>query len=305
MDLRQLRYFLKVCEQGSIAEAARSLHIAQPALSRQIAALEESLKARLFIRLPRGVALTRAGSELRWRAGDILTQTQALEEQVQTAARGTTGVLRIGVMPGYSWLPQLAEGIVAVQRAFPSVEVYVETMRSVEQQEQIREHDLDLGIVVWRSPYDASYAGLTLMHDELAVAIPSHWPQATKADPVCMQDLASLPLLMCPRDKSPVTYDTVIEACVAAGFDPRPFRIAVVDVATMAGMVAAGLGYAVVPLSFREQWQSKVCFRKVEGLNIPLKLELIWRAHSKDPLVKHFVQIMSQRLRSAQLSAAT
>ena len=61
MELRQLRYFVAVCSAGSVAGAAKALHIAQPALSRQMMALEDEFGAQLLVRLPRGVALTRAG----------------------------------------------------------------------------------------------------------------------------------------------------------------------------------------------------------------------------------------------------
>lgn len=81
MEIRQLRYFLTAAEQGSVAAASRLLHVAQPALSRQISAMEDQLGTRLFDRLPRGVALTRAGREFVLRATRIVDDLQNLKHQ--------------------------------------------------------------------------------------------------------------------------------------------------------------------------------------------------------------------------------
>jgi DNA-binding transcriptional LysR family regulator len=99
MELKQLKYFLAVCRYGSIAHASQEIHIAQPALSRQISSLEDALGETLFIEGPK-VALTRAGDELKLRAEDILARSTALSSQLKIASSGLTGRLRIAVLPG-------------------------------------------------------------------------------------------------------------------------------------------------------------------------------------------------------------
>ena len=291
LELKQLRYFLGVCEAGSIAEAARSLHIAQPALSRQIAALEAELGAALFTRLPRGVALTRPGEALRLRALDILGRTSAIREQVRAASRGMAGTLRIGVMPGYSGIAQLTAAILKLHDVSPAAEVRIEAMHSAEQLDKLHRHELDLGILAWRSPLDAAFTGLPIFDDRMALALPAHWPQARRKKALRLQDLAGLPFLEFPRERSPVHYDKVAQACAAARIRQPQCRVSVTDSLTMVGMVAEGLGYAIVPLSFERQWTAHVAFRPAAGLDIPFTLELVRLAQRSDPLADHFLSV--------------
>src|SRR2546423_610366 len=95
MELRHLRYFMAVAEQLSFRRAAESLHMAQPPLSYQIAALENELRVPLFIRSKRRVQLTDAGRAFQDLARRILNDANAAAEIVQAVARGELGSLRI------------------------------------------------------------------------------------------------------------------------------------------------------------------------------------------------------------------
>ena len=96
MELRQLRYFVAVAEDGNFNRAAVRLHITQPALSRQVMALEKSLGARLLERLPRGVHLTPVGQTFLERARRILDEVKSARDLVRNAQRGEVGKLRLG-----------------------------------------------------------------------------------------------------------------------------------------------------------------------------------------------------------------
>ena len=108
MDSRPLEYFLRVSELGSITRAAAELHLSQPALSRQIAALEHELGVPLFTRTHGGVQLTEAGELLEGRARPILRQLSILKEQVGEQA---AGLLSFGIPP--SWHHVFTEEFVA------------------------------------------------------------------------------------------------------------------------------------------------------------------------------------------------
>src|SRR6185312_7274856 len=99
VDPRTLRYFAAVAEQLHFGRAAEALHIAQPVLSRQIRALEEELKAQLFVRDKRATELTPAGRQLLADAGPLLASADALHRRVTRAARGPDS-FTIGFMPG-------------------------------------------------------------------------------------------------------------------------------------------------------------------------------------------------------------
>src|SRR5579871_2599117 len=96
MDLRHLRYFLAVAEEGHFGRAARRLNIVQPALSMQIRALEEELGGPLFLRTSRRVELTEAGMLLREEARRTLDQAEHTRLTVQRSIRGETGNVRVG-----------------------------------------------------------------------------------------------------------------------------------------------------------------------------------------------------------------
>src|SRR5580700_9735253 len=96
MDLRRLRYFVAVAEEGHVTRAAERLGIQQAPLSQQIKALERQLGAQLFRRRPRGVELTDAGAALLVEARALLARAAEAEAAVARAVRGEAGALRIG-----------------------------------------------------------------------------------------------------------------------------------------------------------------------------------------------------------------
>jgi LysR family nitrogen assimilation transcriptional regulator len=99
MDLRRLRTFVTVAEQGSVSKAAVHLHISQPGLSRQIQELQHELGLRLFDRIGRRLVLTAEGEQLLGSCRSLLSQASSLSEQAQLLKRGDTGSLRVAASP--------------------------------------------------------------------------------------------------------------------------------------------------------------------------------------------------------------
>lgn len=290
MDLRQLKYFLGVCEHGSIAKAAREMHIAQPALSRQMAQLEETLGIALFHRLPRGVSLTRSGEELHARASALLAQAQEISHQVQHAARGLTGTLRIGVMPGYSWLPQLGKALRFMHDEASGVQVQVETLHATTLLERLRAHSIDVVLTGWRSPYDPAFQGVPAFEDHMVAAIPTNRAARLPRRALTLSDLQDLPFLMFPREKSPLHYDTLMNAFSKLDVKPLRTGISVADIPTAIGMVASGFGWSFAPASYARQWAGAVVFRRIKEIEMQLSVELVWRSADQDPVLAQFLQ---------------
>src|SRR5215472_2558245 len=99
MELRQLRYFVAVAEEGHITRAAERLGIQQPPLTRQIRQLETELGVTLFQRLPRGVQVTEAGRVVVEEARDVIARAERIQETAKRAARGEQGRLAVGYTP--------------------------------------------------------------------------------------------------------------------------------------------------------------------------------------------------------------
>src|ERR1700740_1894961 len=103
MELRHLRYFVGVGEEQHFGRAAERLHIAQPALSRQIQDLEKEIGCSLFERLPRGVKLSAAGKLFLTDARRILQDVDEAKRRAERIALGKAGTLRIGIAMELSW----------------------------------------------------------------------------------------------------------------------------------------------------------------------------------------------------------
>ena len=99
MELRHLRYFVSVAEQGSVSKAAQQVHVSQPALSRQIRDLEAELGVQLFDRVGRRVELTAEGEDLLRHCRDVLAQAESVRERARALHGGVVGVLRVGAPP--------------------------------------------------------------------------------------------------------------------------------------------------------------------------------------------------------------
>jgi DNA-binding transcriptional LysR family regulator len=122
MDLKQLSHFVAIAEAGSMALAARRLHVSQPALSRQVRELERFLGVRLFDRIGRRIALAADGREMLTRSRRLLADAESLRERGRALGGGKGGILRIGATPQFleSAMPQL---LTLYRRKHPDVEV--------------------------------------------------------------------------------------------------------------------------------------------------------------------------------------
>ena len=146
MDLRHLRTFLHVAELGSLSKAAERLHIAQPALGRQIKILEEELAQPLFVRHGRGMTLTASGQTLRERASSILRLVEDTRVEVSAARGAVRGSVSLGVPPtaGDVIAGPLVEAFV---KRYPDVLVRIVPAFSGYLRDMLRWGDLDLAIM--------------------------------------------------------------------------------------------------------------------------------------------------------------
>ena len=151
VDLRKLRYFVAVAEQLHFGRAAEALHIAQPVLSRQIRALEDELKAQLFVRDKRATELTPAGRQLLADAGPLLASADALRRRGVRAARGP-GSFTIGFMPGLI----VTEAVRALAGRHPQLTVNVLRTGWDDQTEVLRDGRADVSYI--RLPADTGRA---------------------------------------------------------------------------------------------------------------------------------------------------
>ncbi|QQL45683.1 LysR family transcriptional regulator [Sulfuriroseicoccus oceanibius] len=246
MELRQLQYFVAVAELGGISAAARQANITQPALSRQIKALEDELGVALLERGARSISLTAAGELMADEAKRILNACESLAYRVQVAGRQVC--LRVGYAPSLA-APYLGPALEKFQQLHPHARFTLSDLSSAEMRDRLIAGDLDVIISVPSDLKDAEVAWTKLDEPEWAVAVPVGHALA-KVGAVKPEDLSGERVLMFDRHEYPEYWDSVsgyfrkhgINAKVAGEFD---------SVTSLGAALEAGLGLALIAKASR------------------------------------------------------
>jgi DNA-binding transcriptional LysR family regulator len=236
VDLRKLRYFVAVAERLHFGRAAEALHIAQPVLSRQIKALEDELKAQLFVRDKRATELTPAGRQLLADAGPLLANADALRRRVARAARGP-GSFTIGFMPGLI----VTAAVRAMLGLHPQLTVDVLRTSWDDQTEVLHDGRADVSYV--RLPVDQGGLQVRRLLAEPRVAVLPAGHRLAGKDTIMIADLADEHLLQDPG-AVPEWRDIATEMRTRRRSAPV-FR----TVEEKLEHVAAGHGIVLLPLS--------------------------------------------------------
>lgn len=286
MEIRQLRYFVAVAESLSFRRASEELHIAQPALSRQIQQLEQRLDARLFERDKRSVSLTAAGLAVLEHARILLSQVQGLPAIAQRAASGQTGRIRVGFISlvAYEFLPTLVREF---RSRLPQVDVVMHEFPVMHQYEPLMQDRFDVAILRPLQP-DPLVTTQVIDRARFVVALP-------KSHPLCRQehlsvaDLRREEFISLPRANGPSFQAQIVGFCRDAGFCPTVLR-EVGDSQAMMGMVGAGMGVAIVPESVRHLKTDGVEYRHLPDLAHRADIVVAWKTAGSNPLVHQFVR---------------
>jgi DNA-binding transcriptional LysR family regulator len=241
IEVRQLRYFVTVAECEHFGQAAAALHIVQPAVSKQVARLERELGLTLFDRSRRRARLTPDGQAFLVHARRALRAVDRAAAAAADIAAGGTGLLRVG--SGVVFTPRVEAALAAVRAAHPGTAVQVTSSASTTGQlAALAADDLDAAFVA--APPDTPGVRVHHLWDEpLLLAVPA--AHAHLAGDLAA--LADLPLARPARADNPGVHDLITAACRAAGFTPRvgPTLSRVQDL--LAGPVASGECWTVLP----------------------------------------------------------
>jgi DNA-binding transcriptional LysR family regulator len=246
MKLQQVRFFITVADELGFSKAAAKLHVAQPSLSVQIKALEEEVGARLFERDKHHVFLTQAGKKFLQHARALLSMAETAKFEARCAAAGEMGTLDFGYTASAIFSSVLARVIRLFRERHPQVLLTLHELTSVEQFHGLLEHKLDVGVL--RRPDIRTPVGLQISEwyrTPLVVAIP-HDHALARRQSLTLADLKGDSFIMYPREAGTGIYWQVMDLCAKAGFRPRVAR-EVLESSTLIGLVAAGVGIAIVP----------------------------------------------------------
>ncbi len=278
IDIKHLRYFAMLSETLHFGRAAQRLHLSQPALSRQIAALEGELGVTLFERGTRAVALTAAGQRF---AGDARALLAALEQaarNARAAALGEQGALSVGftMCAAYSVVPGLAR---AYGAAFPAVALQIRELFPADLMTHLGDGKIDAAITF---PIERM-AGIEVreIHREPLCAVLAADHRLAGVPIVDLAELAGDAFVQSPREVSPTLHDAIMGSCKRAGFEPQ-IRLEAQLQQTILTLVAEGVGVALVPQSMRRAQLEGIVFRPVTDAP-QIQLMLAWRAQNRNP----------------------
>lgn len=299
MELRHLRYFIAVAEEGHITRAAERLGMQQPPLSQQIKVIERELDVQLFRRKARGVELTDAGSRFLEDARATLSQLERSIESTRRTARGELGRICIGVTSTSSFHPLVARSIRAFSESCPKVSLTLEESLSNELLDDLRNERMDVAFIR-TAPADAKDLSIQPLLDEpMVVALPSGHPLAkgTKNAAIQLKRLASEQFILYGPPGTGM-YDTIIAACHAAGFNPSVGNLGASTqqgprIGSTLSLIAAGLGVTFVPSSLQRMNIEGVTFRRVNASKPPTaRLSLATRRGDPSATLRQFVTVV-------------
>lgn len=292
LDLRQLRYFIAVAEQGSISAAAIKVHIAQPALTRQIHALEEGLGTPLFHRTTRGVVLTDAGEILLTDARRLVDDAEAARERSKRAGRGEIGHLSVALPVVQTLAPMTAEMLRKYREEVPGVSITLRHLLSAEQTALLSSGRLDVGVLLVRPTDDPLFRGIHIFSEKMLLAYPAAW-QWEKGRPQSLRDLNDLDFVWLHRNEAPAWHDKLIHCFYDAGFIPNA-SILGGDAAAMLTLVSAGMGCTVLPESVKRIAPTTVAFMEIPDLKMTQHWELVWRADNRSSSLMRFIDVVTR-----------
>jgi LysR family nitrogen assimilation transcriptional regulator len=292
MDTRRLESFVKIVDVGSITKAADILHIAQPALSAQISALESQYKQKLLIRSKQGVAPTEAGRALYQQAQIILRQVEIAQAAVRVGGRAPAGRVSVGLAPLTSGsalaLPLLKE----VRRRYPDIVLYINQHFGGVLSEAIMTGRMDMAYIYDSGPRRGVELDPVLTEELMIIAAPDTEIGDSSTGVVRLADLADVPLLMPSQIH---TLRQVMDTRLA-DLSLQPRIAAELDsIVIMMQAVRAGLGTAVMPLSIQRNFDmSDLTVRRIVDPEIQLTVSICTSEHqpmSEPALAVHQVLV--------------
>jgi DNA-binding transcriptional LysR family regulator len=290
IELRHLRHFVAVADELHFRRAAIRLGMTQPPLSQSIARLEAALHLELFDRSRRQIRLTEAGHAFLDSARSLLDSIEQAVATAQAAADGRIGRLRMTYVgtASYALLPRL---VAKYRERYPLVHVDMIERTSAAQVEALVRGEADVGLVRIPMAEIPALRFETIDSEPFVVALPEKHPLADSGN-LRLPQLARESFVMFPAREAPAYHARIVNACLDAGFAMTVAQEAV-QMHTIVGMVAAGLGIALVPGSLHHLHQPGVVYRPCDPYPASLRAEiaLAWRRADPSSVVAGFLQV--------------
>lgn len=299
MELRQLSYFVAVAEELHFGRAAAKVHIAQPALSNQVQALERELGVQLFIRSTRRVELTRAGATFYERCVRILSEVDLSAEITRAVAGKTARKIAIGtVYPATIGL--LPSFLSRIARKFPDLRMHVESGTTDDIIRHIEAGRINLGFI---RPVEniGSLRFFSIAHERYLLAV-AKGSALAGCDEIEIADLRGEKIIAFARANLSYT-----ERYFAETFDAHDLSGNVAyscdDTLSLVSLVAAGLGVGFVPEWTRALPNRGFELKKVRGVDFKIALGVAWNKEDPTASREDIIDIVRSLARPGRAAA--
>lgn len=242
MELRQIKYFIEVAKREHVTEAANHLHVAQSAVSRQIAKLEEELGVDLFIREGRNVRLTAIGEVFLERMEQALQVIEDAKQVINEYTDPEKGTIYIGFASSLA-LYILPTVISAFRKAYPNVNFKLVQGNYYELKESVIKGKTNMALLAPVPMQEKRLKGKVLSTENIVALLPASHPKANQKS-LKLHQLRNENFIMFPE--SYILRDIIVKACEQIGFRPT-ISFEGDDIDAIKGLVSAGLGISLVP----------------------------------------------------------
>lgn len=288
VDLRHLRYFVSIVENGSFRAAAEELNISQPPLTRQIQQLEQIVGTPLLLRRASGIQPTEAGASLATEATNILALVERACTNAWLIGAGQLGRLDVGVF-GSAVLDIVPRIVLDFRNRHPDVEVVLHNMDRETQVKALRERRIEVGFnrffedqpeLIWQP----------VVREKMLIAAPSNHPLTAQAS-VSLRDLAGEPLIFYPRNSGPGGFSNyLLRLFHSLNIEPNIVQT-VDDVVAAVSFVSSGLGITLGVESAQNLRLPGVTYVPLtEGEASAFDLSVIYRATEHSQVLEAFLE---------------
>ncbi|KAB8308960.1 LysR family transcriptional regulator [Rouxiella chamberiensis] len=290
MELRHLRYFVAVAEEGHFGRAAGRLNIVQPALSMQIKALETELGGPLFIRTSRRVELTEAGKLLLAQARLTLEQVEHTRLAVERAMRGETGRVRVGFAGNAIFSGKMIADLRRFRQAHPDAEVIIQEIAPQQQVTAILTGRIDIGYTPDNSTTADPQIRVQLAGNwEIMAALCEDHPLAVHPQ-LTVDMLAGQPLVLYDAHDTHENLYILLAQRLGENFNVAHSSNSTLSVLAIA---AAGLGLALIPAPLQQVNIPGLVYRSLNAPELTANLVMVSRVQEPGNAVTAYLAMAS------------
>jgi len=291
MEIRQLEYFMAVCQELHFTRASEKLGVTQPTLSHQIKALEDELGLPLFDRIGKKIAVTEAGRILLTHCSTVFRSLESVREEIQELREIKRGRLSVGALPGE--LNSLVSRLLPdFHEAYPEILVRIVSADNVA--ERLLNNEIDLALTI-TPVQDERIVSQPLYREKLCLAVPAGHSLAERPE-VGLEALAGLPLVLFPADyRCRQQMDAV---CRLQAIPLRPI-IETDSIESILSLIEEGAGSSILSETLIKQWtRPGIRTLNLEGTPLFRQVGLIYRKEKyRGPAVLKFIELLQEQIR--------